>query len=69
MKIERGATTTSLSDVKNGEVFEWDGQIFLKAYSFGDSRQHYIRLKDGNECNVPENEKVIAYPNAKVVLE
>lgn len=68
MKIEKTGNI-KVSEVKEGEVFELRGAIYIKTYSFADSKQHYFRLNDGFECNINEDEDVIAYPDAKIVLE
>lgn len=53
-------------EIQRGEVFEFDGDIFIKAREYFDINA--IEVKTGNLYNINPSQDVIIYNDAKVVL-
>lgn len=70
MKIEKQGIV-KFEDVKVGQVFEWDGKIFIKGYdSTGSGEYMMINLSSGYaDRPLLDNSAVILHEKAKVVLE
>ena len=70
MKIEKQGIV-KFEDLKVGQVFEWDGTIFIKSYDPTGSGRYLMVNLDSGYANSPltDNSAVILYKNAKVVFE
>ena len=66
MIIEKCGKTKKFCDIQRGEVFEFDGDIFIKAREYFDINA--VEIKTGNLYNIGPSQDVIIYDNAKVVL-
>ena len=74
MKIDAVHTNTSVDfkDVRNGQVFMWEGMFFICTPYFCDGDNEWysaIRLEDGEFFNFSPFDQVTLCPNAKLVVE
>ena len=70
MKIEKKGTI-QFGDVKVGQVFEWNGKIFIKGYyPVGSGKNVMVDLYSGYATSpLSDNSAVTLHENAKVVFE
>ena len=70
MKIEKKGTI-QFGDVKVGQVFEWNGKIFIKGYyPAGSGKNVMVDLYSGYATSpLTDDSEVILHENVKVVLE
>lgn len=70
MKIEKQGTV-KFEDVKFGQVFEWNGKIFIKGYyPAGRGKNVMVDLYSGYATSpLTDDSEVILHEDAKVVLK
>jgi hypothetical protein len=78
MKIEQGtmtATSVAAGDLRQGEVFEYEGELWIATDEsediFRDAGRfrHAVRLRDGNSDGMVLTAPVTRKPNARVVVD
>ena len=74
MKVEKQGTV-QFKDVKVGQVFEWDGKIFMRILTISTPDTDHLRLANsvnlqkGTDASFKDLEEVTLYEDAKVVLK